>query len=115
MPKPRRVIVYGNTLALAGIAIALENRPDLQVVTVAEACPSETAPQSGEEDVFLDADIAIFDAAQTDMPPLLARLPHRNNLLVIGLDANNNQMLVWSGQSSQAATIQDLVHVIERA
>jgi hypothetical protein len=115
LPKPRRVIVYGNTLALAGIAIALENRPDIQVVTVDETRPSDTDPRDGEEDVFLDADIAIFDIAQTDVPPLLARLPQRNNLLVIGLDANSNQMLVWSGQSSQASTIQDLVQFIERA
>jgi hypothetical protein len=107
--------MYGNTLALAGIAIALESHPDMQVVTVADTRPTDTAARDGEADVLLDADIAIFDIAQTDVPPLLARLPHRNNLLVIGLDANNNQMLVWSGISSRAATIQDLVHVIESA
>ncbi len=115
MPISRRVVVYGNTLALAGIALALQNRPDFQVVTI-EIESADAAQQ-------LDAacpDVIIFDLAQPDAREkpifLLSGKTrfYRSDLLLLGVDANSNHILVWSGQMPQATTVQDLVQVIER-
>ena len=107
MSNPRCVIVYGNSLGLAGIAIALRNRPEFKVVTI-----EAEGAQAAEQLDAVSPDVIIFDLAQADAP-LRVRLQQRGARLVIGIDSNSDHLLLYSAQRSRAVTMQDLVQVID--
>ncbi len=107
MPTTRCVAVYGNTLALAGIAIALQQRPELRIVTL-EAESGNLAQQLEQ----FSPQVIIFDQGQTNVRSVLACLAQSDNLLAIGVEANSNQMVLWSSQSVRALTMVDLVQAI---
>ncbi len=108
MMARRRVAVYGDTLALAGVALELARNPTLEVgllefgdATLAQRLQSQP-PQ-----------VLIFDNAHTDMRMILAGVKECPDLLVIGIEANSDRMLLWFGQSARALIIQDLAQVID--
>ncbi|MBI5652891.1 MAG: hypothetical protein HZC40_20950 [Chloroflexi bacterium] len=107
MPNSHCIVVYGNSLALAGIAIALRHNPALKVVTI-ETDSAKSAEQLGA----IGPDVIIFDRAQADAN-LLARAQQRGVRLVIGVDANSDQMLLYTAQRSRATTMQDLARAID--
>jgi hypothetical protein len=79
--KRTRVVVYGNSLNMAGIAASLKKDANL----------SETNPGL---DIIL--------------------LRDRPGLLLVGVDACSDKLLVLSSQSSQAHSVADLINVIQR-
>lgn len=104
---PRSVLIYGNTVVLAGIATALQQHPELQVVTL--DIESVTIAQQLERVL---PDVVIFDQGQTNAHAVLARLEQYNHVLAIGIEANSNQMVLWSSQSARALSMLDLVQAI---
>jgi DNA-binding NarL/FixJ family response regulator len=106
-PMSRTVLIYGDTLVLAGIAVALEGRPELQVVTLDTA-----SANMAQELERVMPDAVIFDQGQTNAQAVLARLESYDHVLAIGVQANSNQMVLWSSQSARALTMVDLVQAI---
>jgi hypothetical protein len=107
MPTQPCVVIYGNTLALAGIAIAIQDRPEMRVVSMQVGGPGDAEALEA-----LHPDVILFDQGQAGVQPYLTQLKHHAELYLIGVDANNNQMSVWSGRQMGAATIQDLLEMI---
>ncbi len=105
---PRRIAIYGNTIALAGIALALEHHPNWSLVTL-QVDDLNLAHQLAK----LSPDIIIFDAALTDAQTILACSEERHNLLAIGVEENSNRMVLWSGRSARALTTRDLCQAID--
>jgi len=109
MPDLLKVVIYGNSLPLAGIAVAIQDRPELQV----------TAIHSDNTDMMLQLndlhpDVIIFDQDQGNLHPLITRFTPITGICVIGIDANNNQMSVWSGRKINVKSIFDLLQTIHR-
>jgi len=108
MEKRQRVIVFGNTLVLAGIAASIGKDPGCELV--AHAQPNEQPDLSA-----LHPDVVIFDmdAMQPDFQYSLAQeLP---GLLLIGIDPETNRVLLWSGEQVTGLTSQDLAQIIHQA
>jgi DNA-binding NarL/FixJ family response regulator len=103
----RSVVIYGDSVVLAGIAAALAQRPDLQVVMLG---PETTTMAQQLECVW--PDVVIFDQGQTNVHSVLARLEQYRHVLAIGVEANSNQMVLWSSQSARVLSMQDLVQQI---
>jgi uncharacterized integral membrane protein len=108
MPTPRSVVIYGNTLALAGIAIALKRQPTWKVITL-EIEEADLAQQLKAH----SPDVIIFDQSQADAQTILACAEQRHDLLAIGIEANSDCMVLWSGHSNHVLTIQDLTQAID--
>ena len=109
MPALPCVVIYGNTLALAGIAIAMRDRRDLQVVSLLAGGPGDEA--------ILDSfhpDVILFDQSQAGVQLFLPRLKQHAGLVLIGVDANENLLSVWSGWQERALTIEDLLKTISK-
>ncbi len=102
-----RVVVYGSSLQLAGIAVSLKADQSLEVVCVDPHDPM--ARQSLSE---LSPAAIAFDL--TDPPSSLdaALMYKQPSLLLIGVDPSSNELLILSGRPQQAMSVSDLVAVI---
>jgi hypothetical protein len=102
----RRVIVYGDSLILEGARASLEKRPDIEVV-VLDRTPRNLPEELG---AYCPATL-IFDVSVIQ-PDLLRSLFQQPGLLLIGIDPETHQALVWSGRQESAAVASDLLQVI---
>ena len=106
-PPGVRVILYGNSVFLAGIKAELESRGQFDVTTIA-ACGS-----AGDALICAHgADVVIFDlvAAQPNFAVTLLR--DSPGPLLIGVDPSSDQLLVLSGHQARAETTTDLVQLL---
>ncbi len=106
MSITRSIVIYGNTLALAGIALALERHSNWKVITLEEANLAQQLKAHSPN-------VIIFDASQTDAQSILSCAEQSRDLLAIGIEPNSDRMLMWSGHSTRALTIQDLTQAID--
>ena len=107
MAAPPRVVLYGNSVFLAGIQADLKRRAELEVLTVEPDCPDTAACIHA-----LNPTAVLFDlaAAQPDFAiPLLRDWP---DTILIGVNSSSDEILVLSGQQVRAATMTELTHVI---
>jgi hypothetical protein len=101
------VVLYGNSVFLAGIQADLQRRAELAVLTVEPDCPDTAARICA-----LNPTAVLFDlaAAQPDFAiPLLRAWP---DMLLIGVNSSSEEILVLSGQQVRAASMTELTHVI---
>ena len=109
MEKRRRVVVYGNSLNMAGIVASLKEDPTLEVLCVNIDSPKTL--QSVDED---DITAIVFDLSDPPLRLDIALLRDLSGLLLIGVDFAKDEMLILSSQPAQALTIADLVNVIRQ-
>ncbi len=103
-----RVILYGDSLILAGVRASLETCPDLETLVLEQALDDPLkAIQASSPAAF------IFDmkAVLPNFLHLLLQLP---DLMLIGIDPETHQALVWSGRQEAAVVAADLVNVIRK-
>lgn len=105
MGKPRRVLVCGDSVALAGIAASLALDPDCQVA-------GHGLPLRDEELRELQPDVIVFDLDA--VPPAFVYTASRalRGVLLIGIDLETNRALVWNEQQAEGMCSQDLIDVI---
>lgn len=104
--KLRKVIVYGDSLILAGVRHRLETCPDLKIILM------DQSKEEPFETILANCPAAfVFDleAIQPDFQLSLLQLP---DLLLIGIDPETHQALVWSGRQEAAVQVDDLVSII---
>lgn len=116
MDTRRLIVLYGDSVFLAGIALDLKSHPAMEVLTLAA-----DSPKTAQRLAALRPDAIIYDLAHVSgdcirspgdwVIPLLSQCPGTR---LIGLDAAADQALVVSGQWSAAASLQDLAALIEQ-
>ena len=111
MAERRTVVLYGDSVFMAGIESILADQPALDVIRkdapFPEACQCRTS---------LHADIIIFDTndARLDtLPSMTQLLIETPNIRVIGLDLKDNVMTVLCGRCQAGAAVEDLIEVIQ--
>ena len=89
MRKARRVLVYGDSVALAGVATSLSLDPGCEV-------SGHCLPVGEEELVDLRPDAVIFELDA--VPPAFVYTVSRQlpGLLLIGIDLETNRAIYWS-------------------
>jgi hypothetical protein len=109
MANRTRVVVYGSSLNMAGIAASLKADTSLEVICInpqtlnARQCLNELNPS-----------VIAFDLSETNPGLDIILLRDRPGLLLVGVDACSDKLLVLSSQSSQAHSVADLINVIRR-
>lgn len=109
MDKRTRVVVYGNSLNMAGIAASLKTDANLDVV-----CINPHAHNTRQSLNELNPAVIAFDLNDTNPGLDIILLRDRPGLLLVGVDACSDKLLVLSSQSSQAHSVADLINVIQR-
>ncbi len=105
MKKQLRIILYGDTLVLAGMRLSLEANPAFKVI------PFGGADAAEQELLALQPDVVIFDTSS--IQPNFHYEPLGSSLQLIGIDPDRDQALVWSGQHLNDLSVQDLVEILE--
>jgi hypothetical protein len=106
--QQKQVILYGDSLILAGVQASLGAFPDLEVITLDPALEKAEASLRG-----LHPAAVIFDRSSTmDIPMALMRQP---GLLLISVDVSSDEMEILSGSSRRALSATDLANVISQA
>lgn len=105
MGRPRRVLVCGDSVALAGIGTSLAGDPDCEVA-------SHAWPICDDELRDLHPDVLLFDL--DSVPPAFVYTTSRalRGVLLIGIDLETNRALLWTGQEAEGLRSRDLVDVI---
>jgi hypothetical protein len=109
MEKRRRVVVYGNSLNMAGIVASLKADTTLEVLCVNLNSPN--ARQCLDEN---DLAAIVFDLSDPHLRLDVTLLRDRPGLLLIGVDSSSEEMLVLSSQPAKALSMADLVSVIHQ-
>ena len=106
MAEPRqRIIVYGDSLILAGVQVTLGEHPGIEVITVATSGEDLT-----EELRALQPSAVVFDLG--GIHPAVSAALLLSDLVLIGIDPERSQALVWSGRQEAAVATADLVNLI---
>ena len=102
--KQRKVLVYGNSLVLAGMRASLEACPGLEVI----ALDGATA-----EVVLLapDLSVMIFDMAAVRSEFLLAQMQAQPDLLLIGVDPETHEVLL-AGQRVGSIALEQIIQIV---
>jgi DNA-binding NarL/FixJ family response regulator len=113
MEERRTVVLYGNSLLMAGMEVSLRHQPGLDVVRIDAPLPNAVQRLSA-----LQPDVVIFDLAAPNSPFSNLHFPssilqERPGISLIGLDLNSNKVLVLSGQEHNILAAKDLAQVIQ--
>ncbi len=109
MAENSQVILYGNSVFLAGIKAQLEHICGLGLITM-EAAQTDLA---GEIRAYRPRAL-LFDLTMGYPDFAVALLHERPGLLLIGVSPNSNELLLLSGQQERAVSLADLLKVIQR-
>jgi hypothetical protein len=100
----KRILLYGDSIFLTGLAAQLQARADLDVC--------QRAPHAGPLDLGdLDAVVVDFDDARA--ADVLAILRARPDLKIVGVNAKDSAVTVLSGRIYLAHTLADVVECLE--
>ena len=102
----RRVVLYGDSLILAGVRASLDRCPDLQVLSLD---PSLDSPIGAVRACCPATFIFDMDAVRPDFQLSLLQQP---GLLLVGIDPEAHQALVWSGREEAVVAAADLITLI---
>lgn len=102
-----RVVIYGSSLYIAGLAASLKTNPSLDVNHVCsgsqvfEQCRQAQAPAA-----------FVFDLSEMPAELVLLQLRACPGLLLIGVDAASEDILLLSGQQVRAVTMNDMAQLV---
>jgi len=105
--KRLKVVLYGNSLFLAGVKAVLEEHADLDVTQV-----DVSLPDAEHRLLAAQPDVVVFDLTAPHALRGISLLRGQPNLPLIGLNANDNTVLVLSARSYEPSTVSDLARVI---
>lgn len=109
MEKRTRVIVYGNSLHMAGMATSLKAEMCLEVV-----CIDPHSLDVRESLSKTNSLVILFDLSDPDKGLDIALLREQPDLLLIGVDPCSDELLVLSNKPTQALKMTDLVNIIRQ-
>jgi hypothetical protein len=103
------VVLYGNSVFLAGIRADLMERTPLELLTI-----EADSPDAAGLIARLRPAAFLFDLAAAQPDFAVALLREQPDLLLIGVDPSRDEVLVLSGHATQARNLVDLIGVIRR-
>ena len=108
MKERLKVLLYGDTLVLAALQASLAAHAEFDVTGLNGMAPNEQTLCA------LRPNVILFDVEALQPPFHYALVEKLPGLLLVGIDASTNRVLIWSGQQLQELSTGDLVEVIGR-
>lgn len=104
-----RVVVYGGSLNMAGIAASLKADAGMEIFHIDPR--SQDARSRLNE---IDPAVIAFDLSDPSIGLDISLWRDRPGLLLIGVDPSNDSLLLLSSHTSEALCMADLIQVIKR-
>jgi hypothetical protein len=108
MGERKRVVLYGNSLVLACMGASLEAYSGIELT-----CLNVRPPAAAQELCALSPTAIIFDLSAVPPEFPFSLLREQPDLLLIGVDAAGDKLLVLFGQQARSLTTEALVQLIE--
>jgi hypothetical protein len=108
MDERRTVVLYGDTVLLAGIGRTLSTRSKLRVLSL-----DPTQPTAGGALDSLRPCAVVVDLTVVTVEAALALVERRPGLLLIGLDPGSGRVMVLAGEDGSGLRTEDLVWLIQ--
>jgi hypothetical protein len=105
-PERQRVILFGDSVILAGLQASLGFSSDLEVI------PLDPFQVYAEDLRRLQPDAVIFELGSISADFFQSVL-QQANLLLIGIDPETNRAMFWSGQEADRLSSEVLAHAIQ--
>ncbi len=102
--KRQKVLIYGNSLMLAGMQTSLRACPELQVIVLDE-------PASEAELLASDVSVVIYDAAAIQSEILLTQMQAQPDLLLMGIDPETHEVLL-AGQKAGSIALEQILQIV---
>jgi hypothetical protein len=109
MIKRRRVILYGKSVILGTVGASLACYPDLEIVALSPPLPDVEALEA------LAPDVVLFDFDLGQPEPIFTLLKDHPNLLLVGVNPENEQVKLWSSAKGAVVTVDDLFQLISKS
>ena len=107
MEKRTQVVVYGSSLNLATVAASLNADQGLEVI-----CVDPNSPAIRQYLRELNPAAIVFDLNDPPQSMEAILLRERPEVLLIGVDPTNDEILILSSRPQQAHSASDLISVI---
>lgn len=108
MERRQRILLYGDSLLLAGVRASLEACLAFEVISLDALHATE------QELLVSNPDIVIFDNDSLRPQFHYNLIQRQADLLLIGIDPDSNGVQLWSGRYLRELSVQGLVEVIHQ-
>ena len=108
MEKRTQVVVYGSSLNMATVAASLKADQGLEII-----CVDPHSPNARQYLRELNPAVIAFDLNDPPQTMGAILLRERQDVLLIGVDPTNDEILVLSSRPQQARSASDLITVIQ--
>jgi hypothetical protein len=105
----QRVILYGDSLILAGLRASLEARPGIEILVLDQPLDALCEVLRSLCPAALIIDLG---AVETDFPLALLQQP---GLRLVGIEPETHQAVVWSGRHEAAVVAADLFNIVQES
>ena len=104
--NPLRIVLVGHSVLLDTVAAGLRRFPDIEII------PLPAPPLGMEPLAALRPDVILFDVGADFPQCAFDLLQRRPGLRLIGLDADRNRAVVWSGQQLNELSLGELAAIL---
>lgn len=109
MNRRRRVILYGGSVILGTVCASPARYPGLEIVAILPPLPDDAALEA------LAPDVILFDVAYGRPDAAFTLLKNCPDLLLVGINPENEQVRLWSSRQEDVVTADALLHIITRS
>ena len=109
MTAPVRLVLYGNSVFLAGLRAALSRDSTLEMIMIESGHPGAAASIQA-----LSPRAVIFDRSGAQPDIALGFLCDRSNLLLIGVDTGSDEIAILTLHNERVSSVTELVNVIKQ-
>lgn len=105
MEKKQRVIVYGNSVVLAGMEAGIRLDPNSEVI-------GHALTDTQQNLVELHPDVVIFDVDEVQPEFLRAKLQSQPDVLLIGIDPESHEVLL-AGEAARSIALDQITRIMQ--
>lgn len=109
MATPARLVLYGNSVFLAGVKAAFCRYSTLEPIMVAPGRPGATTYIQA-----LKPRVVIYERSAAQLDLLTPLLHGRPDVLLIGIDACSDEITILSLHKEHVSSVVDLIRVIRQ-
>jgi hypothetical protein len=104
MDSQHKVLVYGNSLVLAGVQASFKSYPGFEAISLDQ-------PTTQTELLALDPAVVVFDMSAFESELLRAQMQELPGVLLIGVDSESHDVLL-TGQAICSISLEQITQIV---
>ena len=104
MDSQQKVLLYGNSLVLAGVQATFKGHPGFETIALDQ-------PTTQAELLVLNPRVVVFDMGALESEFLLAQMQELPGLLLIGVDPESHEVLL-TGQAACSISLEQITQIV---